>query len=125
MGPKKERQPPEDAIQFRMDQGLTKRDLEFVKDELVKFLVNTRADMRMWRATKKDNIDSFLDHLEDASPIWAGLGPIDDIWDDTVIYHLRNYVKNQLRDGGAPILAKMENYRQSQGLMTSQDQEEP
>ena len=116
MGPKKEPQPPEDAIQFRIDQGLTKRDQDFVKDELAKFLVNTRADLRMWRATKKDNIDAFLTHLEEASPIWAGLGPIDEIWDDTAIYHLRNHVRNQLRDGGAPIIAKMENYRHSQGL---------
>ena len=96
-----------------MDQGLTKRDQDFVKDELAKFLVNTRADLRMWRATKKDNIDALLTHLEEASPIWAGLGPIDEIWDDTAIYHLRNHVRNQMRDGGAPILVKMENYRQS------------
>ena len=116
MGPKKEPQPPEDAIQFRIDQGLTKRDQEFVKDELAKFLVNSRADLRMWRATKKDNIDAFLSHLEEASSIWVGLGPIDEIWEDTAIYHLRNHVRNQLRDGGAPILAKMENYRHSQGL---------
>ena len=111
MGPKKDIQLPTDAIVYRIDQGLNKRDLDFVKDELVKYLVNTRADLRMWRATKKDNIDLFLGHLHEASPVWAGLGHIDDIWEETAIHHLKQHIKNQLRDGGAPIIAKMENYR--------------
>ena len=100
---------------YRIDQGLEKRDLEFVKDEFAKFMVNSNADLRMWRSTKKDNIDSFLGHLQNASPIWAGLGHIDDIWEETSIHHLKQHVKNQLREGGAPIIAKMENYRQTQG----------
>ena len=116
MGPKKEPTLPTDAIAFRIDQQLTKRDIEYVKDELVKYLVNSRADVRMWRATKKDNIDNFLGHLQDVSQTWAGLGHIDDIWEEMAIHHLKQTVKNQLRDGGAPIVAKMENYRQSQGL---------
>ena len=116
MGPKKEPTLPNDAIAFRIDQQLTKRDIEYVKDELVKYLVNSRADVRMWRATKKDNIDNFLGHLQDVSQTWAGLGHIDDIWEEMAIHHLKQTVKNQLRDGGAPIVAKMENYRQSQGL---------
>ena len=115
MGPKKDPHPPlpADAIAHRIDQGLTKIDLDFVKDELAKYLVNSNADMRLWRATKKDNIDSFLGHLHLASPIWAGLGHIDDIWEEIAIHHLKQHVKNQMRDGGAPIAAKMENYRQS------------
>ena len=71
MGPKKEPTLPTDAIAFRIDQQLTKRDIEYVKDELVKYLVNSRADVRMWRATKKDNIDNFLGHLQDVSQTWA------------------------------------------------------
>ena len=124
MGPKKEIQPPADAIAFRIDQLLTKRDLEFVKDELAKYLVISRADVRMWRATKKDNIDAFLCHLEEASPIWAGLGHIDDIWEEMAVHHLKQTVRNQLNGGQAGLAAKMENYRQSQGLPANAEPED-
>ena len=124
MGPKKEIQLPADAIAFRIDQQLTKRDLELVKDELVKYLVTSRADVRMWRATKKDNIDAFLCHLHEASPIWAGLGHIDDIWEEMAIHHLKQTVRNQLNSGQAALVAKMENYRLSQGLPANAEPED-
>ena len=124
MGPKKEPTLPNDAIAFRIDQQLTKRDIEYVKDELVKYLVNSRADVRMWRATKKDNIDAFLCHLHEASPIWAGLGHIDDIWEEMAILHLKQTVRNQLNSGQAALVAKMENYRLSQGLPANAEPED-
>ena len=41
MGPKEEPpQLPSNAIVFRIDQGLEKRDLEFVKDEFAKYMVD-------------------------------------------------------------------------------------
>ena len=124
MGPKKEIQLPADAIAFRIDQQLAKRDLEFVKEELVKYLVTSKADVRMWRATKKDNIDALLGHLHEASPVWAGLGHIEDIWEEMAIHHLKQTVKNQLRDGKAPLIAKIENYRQTQGLPADAEPED-
>ena len=112
MGPKKTPIPPT-AIVNRLDEGLSKTDLEFVKDEFVKFVVDHNLDLRTWRASKKDNIDNFLGHLQDATPQWAGLGPIDDIWEETAIHHLKQHIKNQTRDAGAPLVARMVNYRRS------------
>ena len=88
MGPKKT--PVKlNPIVNRLEDGLTKEDLEFTKDQFAKFVVDEGIDLRTWRAAKKDSIDRFLAHLENATPTWAGLPPIDEIWEDTAIHHLK------------------------------------
>ena len=124
MGPKKN-PPPPDAIVHRLDQGLTKADCEFVKDQFARYAVDYGLDLRSFRYGKKDNIDDFLGYLEEASPIWSGLDSIDVIWDETAIFHLRNTIKNQVRDNGAPLNAKMETYRKSKEQLPDQEPEPP
>jgi len=112
MGPKKTPLPP-DAIAHRLEDGLTKADCEFVKEQFARYAVDVNINLRTWKPWKKDNLDNFLAHLELVSSIWAGLGYIDDIWGEVLIVHLRSTLKNQLRDEGAPMTAKMEAYRKA------------
>ena len=125
MGPKKNQPPPPDAIVHRLDQGLSKADLEFVKEQFARYAVDANLDLRNYRYTKKDSVDDFLGYLEDASPIWSGLDSIDVIWDEVPIFHLRNTIKNQMRDSGAPMIAKMETYRKTKDQLADQEPELP
>ena len=104
---------PPDAIVNRLDEGLTKADQEIVKEQFVKFIVDEGRELRTFRSTKKDHIDDFICHLDENSPLWGGLGHIDDIWDETAIHHLKNTLKNQLRDNGSPLAARIEAYRKT------------
>ena len=104
---------PPDAIVNRLDEGLTKADQEIVKEQFVKFIVDEGRELRTFRATKKDHIDDFICYLDEHSPLWGGLGHIDDIWDETAIHHLKNTLKNQLRDNGSPLAGRIEAYRKT------------
>ena len=122
MGPKKT-PPPPDAIVHRLDQGLSKADCEFIKEQFARYAVDYNLDLRTYRCSKKDSVDDFLGYLEDASPIWSGLDSIDVIWDEVPIFHLRNTLKNQMRDNGAPLFSKMEAYRKSKEMPADVDPE--
>ena len=92
--PTKKNPPPPDAIVNRLDQGLEKSDLEFIKEQFARYAVDTNLDLRTYRPAKKDSIDDFLGYLEEASPLWCGLDAIDVIWDEVAIHHLKSTVKN-------------------------------
>ena len=113
--------PPDDAIVNRLEEGLEKSDQELVKEQFARYAVDNRTDLRLFKATKKDHVDHFFNHLAAVSPLWEGLGHIDDIWDEVAIVHLKATLKNQLRDNGAPLAAKMEAYRKSKDQHTTTD----
>ena len=111
--PTKKQQPPPDAIVNRLDEGLTKSDQEIIKEQFARYAVDKNIDLRLFKSTKKDHVDEFLVYLEEAIPLWRDLDHIDDIWDEVAIHHLRQTLKNQLRDNGAPLAARMEAYRKT------------
>ena len=113
--------PPDDAIVNRLEEGLDKADQELVKEQFARYAVDNSTDLRLFKSTKKDHVDHFIEHLEQVSPLWEGLGHIDDIWDEVAIVHLKATLKNQLRDNGAPMAAKMEAYRKGKGQQTDHD----
>ena len=113
--------PPDDAIVHRLEEGLDMADQELVKEQFARYAVDNSTDLRLFKSTKKDHVDHFIEHLERVSPLWEGLGHIDDIWDEVAIVHLKATLKNQLRDNGAPMAAKMKAYRKAKGQQTEPD----
>ena len=103
--------PPHDAIANRLEEGLTKSDLDFIKNQFARYVVEHGIDIRKFKPSKKDHVDSFIEHLEHESLTWSGLPHIDEIWDETPIHHLKNTLKNLLLNDGAPIASKVEFYR--------------
>ena len=91
---------------------LTDTDLKLVKDTFVHLVLDDGLDPKKIEINH-DLIDSLLGKLEETNSRWKDLPSIDSIWMTESIKHIRQTIKNQLRDGGAPLQKRVEALRDS------------
>ena len=99
-------------LKDRLDQELSEKDIEEIKEHFVSFLAETDTDPRNTQVTK-DLVEALIEHMSKANPDWEGLPAIEEIWSDEAIDHLRSTLRNQKREKCKPLLEKIRQYKEA------------
>lgn len=88
---------PNNPLKNRLDEELLDLELEQLPDMFADHLVERQLDPKKLNITK-ELVAPILIKMARINPNWTGLPPLDEIWEQVAIDHLRAHLRSHKRD---------------------------